>query len=97
MMTQAQSVTALFGPTAITVRTTITGRGRIACRPACSLHFEAGDALTVRPVAAKGWRFKVWAGACSGRLPICRPATDLPLVVHATFAKLPPKPKPKKR
>jgi hypothetical protein len=88
---QATTVNALFGPTAIAVRVSTAGRGHVACTPACSTHFTAGDALNLRAVPAKGWRFVRWSGGCKGTFARCRPATDFPLSVKATFARLPKK------
>lgn len=97
-MTQAQSLTAVFGPKTIAVRTSVAGRGRIACTPRCSPSFAAGSALTLRAAPAKGWRFVRWSGACAGTATVCRPATDYALAARATFAKQQPKkPKQKRR
>jgi hypothetical protein len=79
------SATAVFGPLRIPVRVSVTGRGRVACRPRCSPAFRAGAALTLRAVAAKGWRFVRWSGGCSGTRAVCRPATDFALSVRAVF------------
>ena len=92
-MAGAKNVTATFGPVRIPVRVSVSGDGRIACTPACSLSFNAGSNLTLRPVAVTGWKFKTWSGSCKGTAPVCRPKTDFALAVHATFAKLPVKKK----
>jgi hypothetical protein len=84
-LSQPQSVTAVFGPLRIPVRMTIAGKGRVACSPACSKSFPAGDALHLRAVARKGWRFAGWGGACKGKRLTCSPATDFALSVRATF------------
>jgi hypothetical protein len=86
-MTAARSATALFGPLRIAVRTAVTGRGRLVCTPRCTAHFPAGDALSLRAVPAKGWRFARWAGACTGTRPVCRPATDFPFGARAVFVR----------
>jgi hypothetical protein len=86
-LTQAASVTALFGPLAIPLRVSVAGKGRVACSPACTKTFNAGDSLTLRAVPAKGWRFSGWSGACKGTRLVCSPPTDFALTVRATFKK----------
>jgi Divergent InlB B-repeat domain len=82
---QAAAVSAVFGPLRIPVRATTAGRGAIACSPKCTKSFPAGKTLTLRAVAAKGWRFTGWAGGCKGTRVTCAPATDFALSVRATF------------
>jgi len=82
---QPASVTALFGPSRITVKVTVAGKGAVRCTPACTKTFPGGSPLALRAVAAKGWRFASWSGGCKGKLPICRPATDFAVTVRATF------------
>jgi hypothetical protein len=84
-LAQAQSVTAVFGPQAIPVKVTTTGRGTVRCTPVCSKTFAAGDPLTLRAVPAIGWKFTGWSGGCKGTRPVCRPATGSALTVRATF------------
>jgi Fe-S cluster biogenesis protein NfuA len=92
------TVGAVFGPLTIVVHTSVSGGGRILCTPACSTHFPAGDHLRVRAVAKPGWRFVRWSGACTGTKATCTiVSTDASFAVKATFAKLPPKKKQKKR
>jgi hypothetical protein len=93
-MDATKTTTAVFGPVAIPVKVSVTGKGRVSCTPACSHTFRAGTALTLRAIPAKGWRFKRWSGACKGTSVRCRPTTDFALSARATFAK---KPVPKKR
>lgn len=81
----AQAVTAVFGPATIPVRVATTGRGSVRCTPVCSKAFPAGDPITLRAVAAKGWKFTGWSGGCKGRKPVCRPKTETALTVRATF------------
>jgi hypothetical protein len=82
---RARSVTAVFGPLHIPVRVSAAGRGIVACTPRCTRSFSAGDPLTLRAVAAKGWRFSRWTGACKGAQPVCRPKTDYALAARAVF------------
>jgi hypothetical protein len=91
----AKTVTALFGPAAVPITTSVTGQGKVACSPACSSTFTAGNYLELRAVPAIGWRFVRWSGACSGPKATCSPGTDAAVTVHATFAKAPVKAKPK--
>jgi len=81
----AEATTAVFGPLTIPVKVTVKGKGRVACTPACSKTFRAGSPLTLRAVAAKGWRFVRWSGGCTGKTLRCRPKTDFALSVRATF------------
>jgi hypothetical protein len=87
-VTQPTSVTAVFGPKTVPVRTGVLGRGRVVCSPRCSLRFHAGDLLTLRAMPEQGWRFAGWTGACRGRVSVCRPKTDFALSVRATFRRV---------
>jgi hypothetical protein len=84
-LTQAQSVTAVFGPKTIPLRVATTGRGSVRCTPVCAKAFPAGNPLTLRAVPAKGWRFTGWSGGCKGKQVVCRPTTETALTVRATF------------
>jgi hypothetical protein len=86
-LAQAASVTAVFGPLRIPLRVSVAGKGTVKCVPACNKTFPAGDALTLRAVPAKGWRFTGWSGGCKGTRPVCKPATDFALTVRAGFRK----------
>jgi hypothetical protein len=81
----AKQVTAVFGPVAVPVKVSTAGKGKVTCKPACSKGFHAGNPLTLRAVAAKGWRFVRWSGGCAGTRPVCSPKTDFALSVRATF------------
>ncbi len=85
LMSQPQSVTAVFGPERIDLKVTTSGRGRVACTPSCTKRFKAGDALTLKAVPATGWKFVAWSGGCKGTRPVCKPPTDFALTVRATF------------
>jgi Fe-S cluster biogenesis protein NfuA len=84
-LTQAQSVTAVFGPLTIPVKVTTVGRGTVRCTPVCKRAFPAGDPVTLRAVPAKGWKFVGWSGGCKGKQLVCRPKTETALTVRATF------------
>jgi hypothetical protein len=88
-MTQAQTATAAFGPSRVALAVTTTGRGAVRCAPACTATFPAGKVLTLRAVAAKGWKFARWSGACTGTRVVCRPPTGSAIKVHATFRQQP--------
>lgn len=92
-LAQSATVSAVYGPLRIPLRLSAAGRGRIACTPACTKTFAAGDVLRLRGLAAKGWRFAGWSGGCKGKRAVCIPATDYALTVKARFAKLPAKQK----
>ena len=84
-VTQAESVTAVFGPSRVTFAASTKGRGIVRCTPVCSKTVSAGKTITLRAVPAKGWKFTAWSGACKGANPVCRPATDAAVRVSATF------------
>jgi hypothetical protein len=84
-LSQAQSVTAVFGPLTIPLKVTAVGRGSVKCTPVCAKAFPAGDPLTLRAVPAKGWKFAGWSAGCKGTQLVCRPATGKALTVRATF------------
>jgi hypothetical protein len=84
-LTQAQSVTAVFGPRTIPLKVTTSGHGTVRCSPVCSKAFAAGKQLTLRAVPAKGWMFAGWSGGCKGTRTVCRPATESALTVRAAF------------
>jgi hypothetical protein len=81
------TATAVFGPLRVPVRVGVSGRGRVVCTPRCSTRFSAGTTLTLRAVAATGWRFAGWTGACRGKSATCRPATDFAVSARAVFGR----------
>jgi hypothetical protein len=86
----ATSATAVFGPLTIPLRQSVTGKGSIVCVPGpCKRTLVAGDKLTLRATAAKGWKFLRWTGGCTGTTIVCKPKTDFALTVHAAFKRLP--------
>jgi hypothetical protein len=90
-LTQAASATAVFGPAFVAFHASVAGKGRVACSPACAKKIAAGNPLTLRAVAAKGWKFARWSGGCKGTRVTCRPKTTAALSVRATFTKVKPK------
>jgi hypothetical protein len=86
-LAQSEAVTATFGPLRIPLRVSTSGKGKVTCSPACTKSFTAGGTLRLRAVAAKGWKFAGWGGACTGVRSTCSPATDYALKVTARFKK----------
>jgi hypothetical protein len=86
-LSQAAAATALFGPLRIPVRLSVSGKGRIACAPACGRTVPGGEPLSLRALPTTGWKFARWSGACKGTLPMCRPATIYSVVARAVFTK----------
>ncbi len=86
-LSKAAAVTAVFGPSIVPVKVSTTGQGRVVCTPRCSNRFSAGTRLTLRAVAAKGWKFARWGGTCTGTRPTCTPKTDYAVTVRASFRK----------
>lgn len=82
---QPAAANALFGPARIALRVAVTGRGAVKCTPTCTKTFAGGDLLTLRAVAARGWKFARWSGGCTGTRLTCRPKTDFALSVRALF------------
>jgi hypothetical protein len=69
---ETASVTFVRSPLRIAVKLTGKGRitsspGGIACSKACAHSFAAGGSVRLRAIAARGWRFAGWSGACAGR------------------------------
>jgi Divergent InlB B-repeat domain len=86
-LVQAATVGAVYGPLRIPVRVSTSGKGRVACTPACSRSFKAGSTLRLKAVPATGWRFAGWSGACKGTRPTCTPATDYAVAAGARFTR----------
>jgi Divergent InlB B-repeat domain len=86
-LSKATAVNAVFGPSTIPVKVSTTGKGRVACSPACSKRFAAGTRLNLRAIPAKGWKFASWGGACAGSRITCTPKTDSAVAVRANFKK----------
>lgn len=96
-LAQAENVTAVFGPNTVAVHVRTTGRGTVVCTPRCTATVAVGRALHLRAVPAKGWKFAGWSGGCTGLRLTCAPSTRAAVTVHATFKRIPVKPKPKAR
>jgi Divergent InlB B-repeat domain len=86
-LAQADSATAVFGPLRIPLHITTVGKGKVTCTPKCAKTLAAGNFLSLKAVATKGWRFAGWGDACKGVRLTCTPATDYGLSVTARFRK----------
>ena len=85
-LTGPVDVLATFGPVRVPVALAKTGKGAITCVPRCGKTFAAGSSLTLRAVAAKGWKFAAWTGDCAkARIATCRPKTDFHVRARAIF------------
>jgi Divergent InlB B-repeat domain len=93
-LASATTVTALFAPATFPLTISITGRGEVRtssspapCAVRCRLAVRSYQAVSLRAVAAAGWRLSRWAGACRGtRLTCSLPMTSAE-VAHAVFAR----------
>lgn len=88
----ATSVTALFAPPTYRLSVSVSGRGRVvAARVSCPARCAAPEpsyaALEVRALAAAGWRFARWSGACAGQRPRCRVPMSADTVARALFVR----------
>jgi hypothetical protein len=94
-MNAAESVTATFSTTALTVTKAGSGSGTITSSPAgiscgatCSATFSSGTVLTLTANAASGSTFAGWSGACSGTSATCTTTLSGAENVTATFTSL---------
>ena len=75
-----------------TLSVTVVGNGTVTSVPAginttgaATFDFVAGSEVTLTAVAASGWRFDTWSGACSGGSSTCVVDLDSDANVTATF------------
>jgi hypothetical protein len=94
-MDAAKTVEAVFGPNEFRLTLSVAGLGRVsapaiglACTRRCSEVGPADTVVRVRAVAAKGWRFLRWTGACHGR-GACSVRLDANRAVGAAFRRVP--------
>ena len=59
----------------------------ISCRRSCSARFGTGSSVSLRAVAAKGWRFSGWSVPCAGTLARCTVAMHSDQGVRASFSR----------
>jgi hypothetical protein len=60
--------------------------GGLSCSDACSALFNAGSAVSLNVVAAAGWHFVGFSGACTGSTCLVRGTAGQSLAVTAAFA-----------
>jgi hypothetical protein len=84
------AVRAVFGPASYPLTLRVRGNGRIAgdaaCRTTCRFAVDYPERTRLRAVAAKGWRFVGWGGACRGA-KACVVTATAARAVTATFAR----------
>jgi hypothetical protein len=84
------AVRAVFGPARYSLTLRVRGKGRIAgdasCRTTCRFAVDYPERTRLRAVAAAGWRFAGWSGACRGAKGCVVTATAA-RAVTATFAR----------
>ncbi len=92
-MDAAKTVTATFGPPNHRLRLSQQGKGRIisspggiACPSRCGADFPENSSVSLRAVAATGYAFAGWSGACRGR-GACALTISADESVRATFNK----------
>ena len=95
IMSQAESVTATFSTTSLTVSKAGSGSGTVTSSPAgincgttCSSAFSSGTVVTLTEAPASGSNFTGWSGACSGSGTTCSVTMGAAESVTATFASL---------
>ncbi len=85
-----KAVRAVFAPAFFALTLRVRGRGRIAgdypCRTTCRVEASYDERVRLRAVAAAGWRFSAWSGACRGRAA-CVVRATVARAVTATFAR----------
>jgi Divergent InlB B-repeat domain len=88
----ATSVTALFAPQTYRLTVGVLGRGRVftsassLCQRRCRLPVTSYKSVSLRAVAAPGWRFTHWTGACRGARLTCRVPMTTNTAATAVFA-----------
>jgi hypothetical protein len=85
-----KTVRAVFGAAAYPLTVRVRGRGRVAgglaCRTTCRASITYESTVRLRAVAAAGWRFAAWSGACRGSGG-CTVRADAARTVTATFVR----------
>jgi len=86
-------VTALFAPQTYRLTVGVLGRGNVftsiaasLCQRRCRLPVTSYQSVSLRAVAATGWRFTRWTGACRGTRSICRLPMTSNTAATAVFA-----------
>src|SRR4249919_363130 len=75
---QSGAVSAQFAPLTYRLTVRVSGKGTIrgassgiACPGQCAATVGSFKQLRLRAAPAKRWKFRSWAGACTGRQPVC--------------------------
>lgn len=94
VLDQAKTVGAVFAELAYRLTLTVKGRGAIVlpggspCRSRCSTKQTSFRTVSLKPTAAKGWRFVSWTGACRGAASRCRVPMTVDAKVGAVFVRV---------
>jgi hypothetical protein len=93
-LSQAATVTAFFAPSTFRLTISRAGRGivrsggaEIACPSKCVSAATSHASLRLTAVAAKGWRFARWSGACTGTRATCALPMTKASAAKATFVR----------
>jgi hypothetical protein len=93
-LSQAATVTAFFAPSTFRLTVSRAGRGivrsagaAIACPGRCVSAATSYTPLRLTAVAARGWRFVRWSGACIGTRPTCKLPMTKVSAAKATFVR----------
>lgn len=90
------AVSALFAPAAFRLTVSVKGSGTvrssggIQCRPRCSATLPSYRPARLTAVPAKGWKLRVWGGACKGPRRSCTVPMIAVTSVRATFVRVGP-------
>jgi List-Bact-rpt repeat protein len=97
---QAASIQATFAPSSFKLNVSVTGHGSVnarwsglVCATRCSVSVQSFEPETLRARPGKGWRFKGWAGACTGTKLVCALPMTADSSARALFVKIPKKKK----
>ncbi|HET8529223.1 MAG TPA: hypothetical protein VFL60_09950 [Gaiellaceae bacterium] len=67
-----------------------TGKSLLPCGGGCdALPLDEGESVSVQAVAAAGWAFDSWSGACSGHVSSCTLRVGGPTAATALFVRAP--------
>jgi hypothetical protein len=93
-VTSGAQVSALFAPATFRLTVSIGGKGTvrsfsagISCRPRCSASFASFSPVRLTAQAAKGWKLRVWSGACRGSRTTCTVPMSAATSARATFVR----------
>jgi len=88
------SVSALFAPASFRLAVAVSGHGAvrsslpgITCRPRCAGAFPSYSPVTLVAAPAKGWKFRVWKGACRGSKRACSVPMTAATSARAVFVR----------